>query len=404
MIRILIPILILLSILSCKKREHLSGDPLKERIRTCFSYPQKEIDFTCSPHEMSSVLREILSERQKIRTGQDTVMIKGIDGKSRALGLHVPSAYAPDKPLPVVIWLHGGVNGTKQDRGAEVAHYLKRESDSLCFLFAAVSGERGATWFDNVGITNILRCLSYLKMHYNIDDNRVFLAGVSDGGTGCYVSGIHYPDPFAGYLVCSGSPDLLPALKIPYQPFNMKLRKWYIIHGGLDRLYPGERVKKSVLAFKSMGVPLTFRYYNDLGHGLDYMDMEKAPIFNFLKSTFRDPCPNEIAFKTFSSLKVSWIAIDSLKSPDTTNLVRPGAVHAVKKGHKVFIKSERVAKISIFAVQPLFEMDESLEIIVNDRLLCKKQCIPDNNAMLMYASRNFDKSFIPFCILDIRMK
>ena len=134
------------------------------------------------------------------------------------------------------------------------------------------------------------------------------------------------------------------------------------------------------------------------------MDKEKAPIFNFLKSTFRDPCPNEIAFKTFSSLKIAWVAIDSLKSPDTTSLVRPGVIHAVKKGHKVFIKSERVAKISIFAVQPLFEMNETLEIIVNDRFLCKKQCIPDINAMLIYASKNLDKSFIPFCILEIRMK
>jgi len=50
----------------------------------------------------------------------------------------------------VVIGFTAG-NGTKQDRGAEAAHYFAKESDSLYFLFAAVSGEVVQTWFDEVG-------------------------------------------------------------------------------------------------------------------------------------------------------------------------------------------------------------------------------------------------------------
>ena len=305
--------------------------------------------------------------------------------------------------MPVVLWLHGGVNGTRQDRGAEVAHYFANESDSLYFIFAAASGERGATWFDEVGIRNILQSLHYIKSRYNVDDNRVILAGVSDGGTGCYVSGMNYPDEFAGYLVCSASPSLLPMMGIPVLPGNMRLRPWHIVHGGKDHLYPGEEMKALMEKFKAMGIPLTFHYYPDMPHGLDYMPMEKPAVMDFFRTTVRNPQPAEIQFETYSGMKVSWLSVDSLLPPPPFSENTPASIHARISGNRVEIRSTGVRVLSIYAAAPLFNAGEELHVVWNGKNAFQGRAQLDTDVMLETAGRWRDRAFLPFCRLELAL-
>ena len=126
-------------IAGCARKPLLSGNALKEKIASYLRHPGPPPDFRADAGEARSLVRELLVPAGATRTGQDTVFLKGSDGKKRALGLHVPAAYTSAKPVPLLIWLHGGVHGTRRDRGAEAAHYFARESDSCYFIFAAVS-------------------------------------------------------------------------------------------------------------------------------------------------------------------------------------------------------------------------------------------------------------------------
>ncbi len=395
------PLGLLLFLAFCSGKKTLSGPELEAAIRLYLNEQKAFADFTGEPNEVERLITKVLAEHGPVRAGQDTAYITGLDGKQRALGLHIPALYAPERLAPVVLWLHGGGNGTRQDKGADAAHFFAREADSLYFIFAAVSGERGATWFDETGMANIQKALRYIKQTYAVDDNRVVLAGVSDGGTGCFVSGMHYPGSFAGYVVVSGAPALLPMLHIASVPFNMKLRPWYVIHGGLDRLYPGVQARQAAALFTSLGVDYTFHYYPEWPHGLDSISGEKAGMLGFALRVRRDPCPDEIAFKTFEPMRVSWLSIDSLAPPAPGALVQPASVRARKQGRRLVIDAERVSHVSLYAAQPLFTPGEKAALCVNGHELGERVFTPEGATPLDYAREMRDRAFLPFCRIAI---
>ena len=54
-------------------------------------------------------------------------------------------------------------------------------------------------WFDNQA-DNVPSILRSIKQTYNVDDNRVYLTGVSDGGTGSYFFAFMQPTEWAAFL------------------------------------------------------------------------------------------------------------------------------------------------------------------------------------------------------------
>lgn len=381
---------------SCDRREELAGPALKGAIRSFLASDSTEPVFSGNPSEIQALILSILSEGKGGRPGQDTAYITGLDGKKRALGIHAPQSYSPSRPVPLVLWLHGGVNGDKQDRGAEVAYYFAKEADSLYFIFAAVSGERGATWFDPIGIGNVREAVRTLKLRYNVDDNRVILAGVSDGGVGCYISGMHYPADFAGYIVCSASPDLLPALGVPFLPANMRLRQWLIIHGGRDRLFPGERIKEYVSLFRTFKAPLAFHYHDTAGHGLEYMALEKPFVMDFIRDVRREAMPSVLALQAAGPMALSWIRVDST---DGTASLR-----AEKRADTVMVTSEKILRFSLLACTPLFRFNERIVVVINGNKAVSRTCAPDPLALLSREKARPDKAIMPFCILEFTVE
>ncbi|MBL8027566.1 MAG: hypothetical protein JNL74_14190 [Fibrobacteres bacterium] len=218
---------------------------------------------------------------------RDTLFVKGTDGKERAVGVYLPKNYSKKKSYPLLVWMHGGVNGTKENRGTEVVSYFIKEADSLGIICAALSGDRSATWFDRVGTSNIRKSIDLIKKKYSIDINRIILGGVSDGGTGCYIASQLFPGEFASFLVLSGSTELPAQIGMHITSAAMKGTPWLIAHGGKDHLYSGEDLKNWVGRKKREGVKISFHYFPDAPHGLDYMPMLHDSLWNFVMRSRR---------------------------------------------------------------------------------------------------------------------
>jgi len=371
---------------------------LETRINDFLSGKDTTTHFSGQFEEAQPLILKALQHFTVTRTGQETLSVTGMDLKPRALGLHVPRSYTPSRAWPLVIWLHGGVSGTRQDRGAEVAHYFARESDSLSFLFAAPSGEQNATWFDEAGISNIQTALQLLKSRYNIDENRIILAGVSDGGTGCYLAGSLYPNSFAGFLVCSSSPDMLTAMGLYLSPINMKLRTWHIVHGGQDRLYPGPLVKTRVEQLKNEGIDLHFSYYPDAPHGLEYMPSEKPLVMQFILNAKRNALPSQIEYEATAPLRVSWL--ETLpQSPGV-----PVLVSASIKQNEITLQTNRPATLSVYLVSPLMSPTIPLRIRINGQERYNQLPTVNLFETLRFAYHNRDRTIIPFAKLTFEVK
>ena len=72
---------------------------------------------------------------------------------------------------------------------------------------------------------------------YNIDENRVVVAGVSDGATGAYYIGMHETTPFASFLPLNGFIMVLGNNGIDdgdLFPNNLRNKPLFVVNGGLD--------------------------------------------------------------------------------------------------------------------------------------------------------------------------
>ena len=58
-----------------------------------------------------------------------------------------------------------------------------------------------------LGEEDVLRAIDTVLSVYEIDERRIYLAGVSMGGTGCWNLAVRYPHRFAGIVPVAGNSD-----------------------------------------------------------------------------------------------------------------------------------------------------------------------------------------------------
>src|SRR5512139_1943977 len=150
-----------------------------------------------------------------------------IRGQTYPLSLLIPPTYQASKAYALVVCLHGfGFTGEE---------YLERWRARLSedYLLACPTYPSGA-WFTRRAEELVLETIRQVGNRYHVDPNRVFLTGMSNGGIGVWLIGMHHAPLFAGLApMASGLDDVL-------MPFLANLRNTpiYIIHGAKDQVMP----------------------------------------------------------------------------------------------------------------------------------------------------------------------
>jgi len=172
--------------------------------------------------------------------------------------LDVPAAYDPSHAYQVRVQLHGGVgriatntpprtDGSGRLAGAEQIYILPY-------------AWRDAPWWTRRQ-TNALRgILDQVKRTYNVDENRVALSGVSDGGTGVYFIAMRDTTPYASFLPLNGFFMVLRNEMLEAEgdlfPNNLLNKPLFVVNGGRDPLYPLVAVTPHVEMIEAAGAEL----------------------------------------------------------------------------------------------------------------------------------------------------
>ena len=148
-------------------------------------------------------------------------------------------------------------------------------------IYLHPSGWAAAQWWDEEQIDNILRAVDALKRKYNIDESRIYITGISDGGTGVYYMALKEPNLWSSYLPLNGS---IAVIRAPQNGAdgemygnNLINAPLYIVNGELDNLYPVEQVEPHIKWLQSMGVPFVFRPQPGAEHNTAWWPTERAP-------------------------------------------------------------------------------------------------------------------------------
>ena len=244
--------------------------------------------------------------------------VEASDGRQRPFHLYVPDAYRYAKKWPLLVDMHGGVSRpqliSRQQFEQFRAQMWFEGAEKGDFLLAMPMGQAGAEWWTKVGASNVLRMILKIRRMYNVDENRVFVTGFSDGGSGSFFFGANYTTPFAGMIPLNGFLPVAGAGGLDVWIPNLSNKPLYVVNTGRDTLYPAAQVRPYIETLKSAGVIVTYREYEEYGHMPGYWQVERDSVFAFVEETRRNPFPEKLTWECSDPDlgRCHWISIDEI--------------------------------------------------------------------------------------------
>jgi pimeloyl-ACP methyl ester carboxylesterase len=252
-------------------------------------------------------------------TGQVRLSNRTADGVEHQFVLNIPDTYDPARAYQVRFQLHGGVMMRSENRivGPGTVGALTGVEQ----IYIVPYSWDAAPWWSDDQLLNLADILDTAKRTYNIDENRVVVSGVSDGGTGAYYVAMRDTTPFASFLPLNGFWMVLASdsLKIdgPLYGNNLRNKPLFIVNGGRDQLYPTDLVDPHVEHFKKHGVSLVYEPQPEAGHNTQWWPQVRDHFETFVKDHPRRPLPDTLTWETSDIAvhnRAHWLVIDKLGS------------------------------------------------------------------------------------------
>lgn len=263
-----------------------------------------------------------ISCAQALKPGPQVVtFFSDVDNTDQPYGLYLPKNYDPARKYPLVISLHGaGSNHRLNLRRVFGKGNLPGETDAeatrrfpalleVDYIVASPLA-RGTMGYQGIPEKDVLDVLADVKKRFSIDEDRVYLTGLSMGGGGALWIGLTHPDIWAAIApVCPADPketaEFAPnALNIPV----------HLFHGDLDPVVPVEATRLWNERLKALGTPVEYTEYPAVKHNAWDSAYKDGAIFQWFSQFRRQRYPARVPFVTdrYRYNQAYWVRIDSL--------------------------------------------------------------------------------------------
>jgi pimeloyl-ACP methyl ester carboxylesterase len=227
------------------------------------------------------------------RTGTTLRSVREGENRGWPYIVRVPRDYRPDRPFPLLVYLSGGA-GFAMD-GVNTGDEVIAPTDYIVLY------PQAAEYWWNAGATSHFDAtLRDLMGSFNVDANRVYITGFSNGGTGAIYYAELWPQRFAavssqmGAGVCNGEvARLLP---------NLRALPVLLIHGEKDPLIDASCSTQTNETLKGIS-PLTapeFHLLKNREHDITLRDDDGLTL-NFFGGKVRNPFPARISARVTDS-------------------------------------------------------------------------------------------------------
>lgn len=238
-----------------------------------------------------------------------------MDGVEFAYTMDVPASYDPTRKYQLRVQLHGGVGRPDASpRGNGIGALAGAEQ-----IYLLPTAWSQAEWWTDTQLQNLRVLLDRVKRTWNIDENRIVLSGVSDGGTGTYYFSMRDTTPFAAFLPLNGAIPVLRnrTMRVDGELFmhNMVNKPFFIVNGGLDPLYPTSLVEPFVKQMQGGGGVVAWLPQPNAVHNTAWWPELKDQYEAFVREHPRAPYPDALTWESDLSAgtgRSHWLVIDEL--------------------------------------------------------------------------------------------
>jgi hypothetical protein len=327
--------------------------------------------------------------------------------------LIIPETYDPARKWPVRIMLHGGV--MRPDPALRGDGKVSLPGMEQIYIMPA--GWRDAPWWSDRQVASLRAILADVKRDYNVDENLVALAGISDGGTGAFYVAMRDTTPYASFLPLNAYVLVLrnPELGITGDLFlnNLRNKPLFVVNGGKDPLYPIDAVEPSIAHMHEGGVSIVYRPQPQAGHDASWWPVLKDEMEGFVRTHPRAPLPDRISWEVSETRtwnRAHWLIVDQLGSTpgDATSIPdlnvsagqaifangRSGRVVLARWENTVTAVTRGVREFTLLLSPDQFDFSKNVKVVVNGRVAFDGRVEKSAATLMKWAARDNDRTML----------
>lgn len=356
--------------------------------------------------------------------GSDAGVAAG-GGAPAEVHYYVPQGYGPTTPAPLLVVLHDAAGS---GRGMDAPWRETAEELGMLVLAPSQTGEHAGYAYTDEERDGALAALRWMRRRFNVDEDRVFLSGVSRGGHMCWDLALRNPDRFAALAPMIGGP------RVQLVGGQNNLRYLESLWATPIRDLQGSGDDPGLLfnlrfAFERLeklgNRDAELIEFDDLGHDFRFEAVDwKA----FLGAARRDPAPERVVATCVEAegsrsfwiealklerevaeefqLKVdprSWNRLSNEKKKEKLQEEvdrRTARIEVEQRALGRFHAEARGAtKIRILLTEEMFDPKKPVELRFGRRT-AKKRLRPDARVLLEHFVERFDRGFLPVAALS----
>lgn len=173
--------------------------------------------------------------------------------------LYLPEGYINDTAgkWPLMMFLHGsGESGNDIEKvKTHGPPKLVQQGKRLPFIIVSPQAEVAGGWDAEL----LYKLLLHVKSKYRVDDDRVYLTGLSMGGFGTWNLAMKHPEMFAAIAPVCGGGDTATAFRLRHVPV-------WNFHGADDNVVPIINSDNLVAATRLYNNDVTYSVFPGVGH------------------------------------------------------------------------------------------------------------------------------------------
>lgn len=352
------------------------------------------------------------------------------------LRIYIPASYKNTRRSPCVLMLHGAVG---RSVFADIDSLDKFDSDVLFstlkkqdyivirpvadrdkkfdWVINRFGGRKGNE--PNPTFKTLTNILISLKKILNIDDNRVFAFGHSDGSDGAIGLAVYTPDMFAGFVAYNSMLNNIYAKDFYIR--NLQNSPAYIVHSDMDDLRPIQQSRVIIEALTKTDDHLVYKEYIGYQHEDKHLDKDVIFSVAFMNSQSRNPFKSVIfweADKTDLYNSCNWLKItgidttlkgadwhtpfnfDSYNKKDKTwwkefpyyfHLKKNAGIKAFYNNNIFNIETSRVTELELLISPVMVNIENPVVVNVNGKLVFEGKILADKAFLLKKFENDFDR-------------
>jgi hypothetical protein len=305
-------------------------------------------------------------------------------------GIYLPPNYDAARKYPLLVMLHGGSANGNLFLGVVLGNNMNWKEYDLHlwdeyaprwtpdWIVVAPDGFGQVMW-RFMGEQDVLDVIADVQKHYAIDDDRIALGGLSNGGVGAYNLGMRHAHRFSIVQAIAGAPSWLqysgkgiPAeqqqamipqsgMQLAENAINTDFRYY---HGRVD---PGPMrpafVEELTRFIATLGVPYKETWF-DTGHDLLYLVHRRGKLYAELEPLRRKQRPSEVRVVTgdYRANRQHWVTVTRIDG-----YPRLARVRATVQGEVIDVEASHVRALELDLKQAPLAAGTQLRVRVNGK-------------------------------------